>query len=58
MMTEENHDARDVPDPEVQGIRRIRQFSAEYKLEILERADACTRRGAIKELLEEEGLHS
>ena len=51
-------DAREVPDPEVRVTRKQRQFSAEYKLEILARAEACTQRGELREMLEQEGLHS
>lgn len=58
MMTEEKRDAREVPDPEVRVTPQYRQFSAEYKLEILRRADACTQPGEIGALLEEEGLYS
>lgn len=37
--------------------RRRRLFSAEYKLDILRRVDACTERGEIGELLRREGLY-
>jgi transposase len=58
MMTDEERNAREVPDPEVRVTRKQRQFSAEYKLEILARAEACTQRGELREMLEQEGLHS
>jgi transposase-like protein len=37
---------------------RRRRFSARYKLEILEQADACTRPGEVGELLRREGLYT
>jgi len=47
-----------VPDPElrVEQAKR-RKFTAKYKLEILEQADACTRPGEVGELLRREGLY-
>jgi transposase-like protein len=57
-MTEEKRDRREVPDPEVRVTPEYRKFSAEYKLEILQRADACTQPGEVRALLEEEGLYS
>ena len=47
-----------VPDPELVERPRRRRFSAQYKLEILREADACTRPGEIGELLRREGLYS
>lgn len=58
MMTKEKHDAREVPDPEVQVMPPRREFSDAYKLEILRRTDACTRPGEVGALLAEEGLYS
>src|SRR3954462_14555774 len=46
------------PDPELVERPRRRRFSATYKLEILERADACTRAGEVGELLRREGLYT
>ena len=46
------------PDPEVPAKARRRQFSAKYKLEILEEADGCSKPGEIGALLRREGLHS
>lgn len=57
-MTEEKRDRSEVPDPEVRVTPEYRKFSAEYKLEILQRADACTQPGEVRALLEEEGLYS
>ena len=47
-----------VPDPELVGQAKRRSFTAKYKLEILARADACTRPGEIGELLRGEGLYT
>jgi transposase len=46
------------PDPELGEKPKRRRFTAEYKLEILERAEACTRPGEIGELLRREGLYT
>ena len=46
------------PDPELVERPKRRRFSAEYKLEILARADTCTRPGEIGELLRREGLYT
>ena len=47
-----------VPDPEVVAKPTRRQFTAEYRLRILEEADRCTGSGAIGRLLRREGLYS
>ncbi len=47
-----------VPDPELVERATRRKFTAKYKLEILEQADACTEPGGIGELLRREGLHT
>ncbi|MDP9286042.1 MAG: IS3 family transposase [Actinomycetota bacterium] len=47
-----------VPDPELIERPRRRRFTAEYKLEIVCQADACTRPGEIGALLRREGLYS
>ena len=47
------------PDPEVPEKAARRRFSAEYKLSILEKVDACKGKlGALGELLRKEGLFS
>ena len=46
------------PDPEVPEKRNRRKFTAKYKLQILEKADACTEPGQIGSLLRSEGLYS
>ena len=45
-------------DPEVRVRAKRRQFSAEYKIRILEEADRCTQPGEIGALLGREGLYS
>jgi transposase len=47
-----------LPDPELVERPRRRRFTAKYKLEILERVEACTRPGEIGELLRREGLYT
>lgn len=47
-----------VPDPEVRAVAKRRQFSAAYKLSVLEEADRCSEPGSIGELLRREGLYS
>lgn len=47
-----------LPNPEVVERARRRQFSASYKLRILEEADACTAPGQLGALLRREGLYS
>jgi transposase len=47
-----------VPDPELVEQAKRRKFTASYKLEILEKAEACTRPGEIGELLRREGLYT
>jgi transposase-like protein len=47
-----------LPDPEVVPKAKRRQFTAKYKLRILEEADRCTERGQVGELLRREGLYS
>ena len=44
------------PDPEVVAKPTRRQFTAEYRLRILEEADRCTRPGEVGRLLRREGL--
>src|SRR4051794_14099410 len=47
-----------VPDPELVEQAKRRTFTAEYKLRILQQADACTRPGEVGELLRREGLYT
>ena len=46
------------PQTEVTPKAKRRQFSAQYKLRILEEVDQCTRPGEIGALLRREGLYS
>ena len=46
------------PDPEVPARHARRRFTTAYKLEILRKADACTRHGDLGALLRKEGLYS
>jgi transposase-like protein len=46
------------PDPELVERAKRRRFTAKYKLEILEQADACTEPGEVGELLRREGLYT
>ena len=50
--------ARPTPDPEVVAKPKRRQFSAQYRLRILEEAERCTQRGEVGRLLRREGLYS
>src|SRR4051794_19219256 len=50
--------ATPAPDPEVVAKAKRRQFTAEYKLAIVEEADRATDSGAIGALLRREGLYS
>jgi len=47
-----------IPNPEVVPKAKRRQFTAEYKLRILQEAERCTKRGQIGALLRREGLYS
>ena len=47
-----------VPDPELVEQAKRRSFTAKYKLEILAKADACSRPGEVGELLRREGLYT
>jgi len=46
------------PGPEVNEKPVRRQFTAEYKMRIIEEADRCTGKGQVGELLRREGLYS
>ena len=48
----------DRPDPELIERPRRRRFTAEYKLRILQQAEACTGSGEVGALLRREGLYS
>ena len=49
---------RVVPDPEVVAKPTRRQFSAAYRLRIIEEADRCTEPGELGRLLRREGLYT
>jgi transposase len=51
-------EARAAADPEVLAKPKRRQFSAAYRLRILEEADGCRSPGEIGRLLRREGLYS
>ena len=51
-------DAGGVPDPEIPEKARRRQFTAKYKLDILDEYDRLTEPGAKGALLRREGLYS
>lgn len=46
------------PNPEVPDKAVRRGFTAEYKLRILNEAEACTDRGSLGALLRREGLYA
>ena len=46
------------PDPEVPEKKPRRKFTAKYKLQIIQEADACFKPGQIGVLLRREGLYS
>ncbi len=48
----------ELPDPEVAAEPSRRQFSAQYKLRIIEEADVCSSPGEVGLLLRREGLYS
>ena len=47
-----------ISETEVESKAPRRRFTREYKISILERADACTNPGEIGKLLRQEGLYS
>jgi transposase-like protein len=47
-----------IPEPEVVPQAERRQFTAKYKLRILEKADSCNGAGELGALLRREGLYS
>jgi transposase-like protein len=57
-MSQDEMNKSNVPDSEVVPRAKRRRFSAEYKLRILEEAEACSERGQIGSLLRREGLYS
>ena len=55
---QQNDLAARIPDPEVVPKAKRRQFTAQYKLRIVQEADRCTERGQIGALLRREGLYT
>ena len=49
---------RPAPDPEVVAKPKRRQFTAAYRLRILEEAERCGGPGEVGQLLRREGLYS
>jgi transposase len=56
--TLERDDVPVLPDSEVPARHARRRFTTAYKLEMLRKADACTRHGELGALLRKEGLYS
>ena len=54
----ETGQARRAPDPQVVAKPTRRQFTAEYRLRIVEEAERCTRPGEVGRLLRREGLYT
>ena len=54
----EDKQERSAPDAEVVAKPTRRQFTAEYRLRIVEEADRCTRPGEVGRLLRREGLYT
>ena len=48
----------EIPEPEVDARPKRRNFSASYKLQILQQVDACKESGEIGAILRREGLYS
>jgi transposase len=57
-MSQDELNKSNIPDPEMVPRAKRRRFNAEYKVRILEEADACSERGEIGALLRREGLYS
>ena len=57
-LTIERETSSMAPDPEVRARHARRRFTSHYKLEMLRKADACTRPGQLGALLRKEGLYS
>ncbi len=57
-MSRNEKETTNIPDPEVIPAARRRQYTAQYKLRILEEADRCTKSGELGALLRREGIYS
>ncbi len=57
-MSRNEQETTNMPDPEVIPVASRRQYTAKYKLRILEEADRCTKSGELGALLRREGIYS
>ncbi len=57
-MSRNEKETTNMPDPEVIPVASRRQYTAKYKLRILEEADRCTKSGELGALLRREGIYS
>jgi len=57
-MSRNEKETINMPNPEVIPIASRRQYTAQYKLRILEEADRCTKSGELGALLRREGIYS
>ena len=57
-MSRNEIETTDRPNPEVIPVASRRQFTAQYKLRVLEEAERCTAPGELGALLRREGLYS
>jgi len=57
-MSRNEKETTNMPNPEVIPIASRRQYTAQYKLRILEEADRCTKSGELGALLRREGIYS
>jgi len=57
-MTSKQKPNQSRPEVKVEAKPKRRRFTAQYKLSILEQADACTKPGELSALLRREGLYS
>jgi transposase-like protein len=58
MIERAGHDMISAPDPEVPELKPRRNFTAKYKLRILDEADRCSQPGELGAMLRREGLYS
>ncbi len=57
-MSQNEKETTNMSDPEVIPVASRRQYTAKYKLRILEEADRCTKSGELGALLRREGIYS
>ena len=58
MVERPGRDMISTPDPEVPELKSRRNFTAKYKLRILDEADLCSQPGELGAMLRREGLYS